>query len=262
MSTPHASSPSQKTTFLQGRVFELVVCALAFIAALIAMLQIPLTAHSDTNQVTVSMFTIFAIEGVAAALMLRHGVLKMLKDKSIENPFHRWLFFWLLPPTIFLMQLPWIFAGVYNADDVNTIGALAMLFFLPWLMIGLSFLAVGVFWAPLEMTARALYKTIITRGEEGPAQLAMGLYFLLWDAIIICGVLAASTDRVSYQAHSALLAALLGIPGDYTIKDETFLWVTRILLIIAIALPIITGRKKQDIAERPITKRDSIKDKN
>lgn len=244
---------------LKGRIFEFIICLVALVVAIIAMLQVPFTANPRGDSPTVAVFTIFIAEGVAAALMLRHGVLKMTKSKKEIGIFHRWLFIWLLPVAIFVVQLPWIFAGAFNDHDVNTIGAMAMLLFLPWIMIALGFLAMGIFWAPIEMTARGAYTSIKTKGKEGMGQLGMGLYFLLWVAIIICGILAASTDRVSYQAHSALLAALLGLPGDYTIKDETFLWVTRILLIIAIALPLIFGRKSDKNDPQAIVKRDSIK---
>lgn len=235
--------------FLQGRIFELVVCLIAFAASVMVMFQIPFTANASSSEVTPVMFTIFGIEALAGALLLRHGSLKTMQDKDVTNPFHRWFFFWLLIPAIFVVQIPWILAGVFNDDGMNTIGAFAMLFFLPWLMVGLGFLAL-MMWAPIEMTARALYKLIVTRGKDGRGQLAIGAYFLLWVVIVVCGVLAASTERVSYQAHSALLAALLGIPGDYTIKDPTFLWITRILLIIAIALPMIVDRKekKRDVS--------------
>lgn len=235
--------------FLQGRIFELVVCSIAFIVSVVAMFQIPLTANVNSDEVTRVMFTVFGIEALAGALLLRRGSLKTMQDKDVTNPFHRWFFFWLLIPAIFVVQIPWILAGVFNDDGMNMIGAFAMLFFLPWLMVGLGFLAL-MMWVPVEMTARALYKLIVTRGKDGGGQLVIGAYFLLWVVIVICGVLAASTERVSYQAHGALLAALLGIPGDYTIKDPTFLWITRILLIIAIALPMIVDRKekKRDVS--------------
>ncbi len=251
MSTP--SSP-KKTHFLQGRVFELIVCSIALIIAVVAMLQIPLTATSTSDHVTNVMFVIFAVQGVAAALVLRRGAIRTMQHKDNGNPFHRWFFFWLLLPAIFVIQLPWIFAGVFNADDVNTIGAIAMLLLLPWVMVGLGAIALMVFWAPFEMTVRALYKVIATRGKEGVAQLGSGLYFLLWVAIIIFGILGASTERVSYQAHNALLSALLGIPGDYTVKDGTFLWVTRILFVIAVILPFVVKRSDNDVSNLPAKK--------
>ena len=246
---------------LKGRLFEFIICLVALGIAIIAMLQVPFTTSPDGDAPTTAIFTIFIAEGLAAALMLRHGVLKMIKKKKEISIFHRWLFIWLLPLAIFVVQLPWIFAGAFNDHDVNTIGAMAMLLFLPWIMIALGFLAMGIFWAPIEMTARGAYTAIKTKGKEGMGQLGMGLYFLLWVTIIIFGVLAASTDRVSYQAHNALLAALLGLPGDYSIKDETFLWVTRILLIIAIATPFIAGKFSDKNDPQAVVKRDSIKNK-
>jgi len=233
---------TKSPSFLRGRVFEFVICIIALIAATVAMLQIPFSAQSDNDQVTTVMFTVFGIEALVAAILFRQRILKYMSVKEgVESP-RRLFFAWLLLPAIFVMQIPWIASGVFNDTDVNTIGASAMLFFLPWLMAGLGIVAVSVFWAPIELTARALYKVIKTHGKEGTGQLAMGAYLLLWVAIIIFGVLGASTERVSYQAHNALLSALLGIPGDYTIKDPTFLWVTRILFVIAIALPFIFQR--------------------
>lgn len=239
MTTAKITKP---TPFFKGRVFEFIICIIAFIAAAIAMLQIPLNAHSDNDQVTTVMFTIFGIEALVAAILFRQRILKYISVKEGVDPPRRFIFAWLLIPAIFVMQIPWIAAGVFNDADVNAIGASAMLFFLPWLMAGLGIVAVSVFWAPVELAARALCRVIKTRGKDGTGQLAMGAYLLLWVAIIIFGVLGASTERVSYQAHNALLSALIGIPGDYTVKDPTFLWVTRILFIIAVALPFIFQR--------------------
>lgn len=243
MTTAKNAKPS---SFLQGRTFEFVVCITALIAACVAMLQIPLNAQSDNDSVTVVMFTIFGIEALVAAIIFRQRVLRAISSKEGASASRPLFFAWLLLPAIFVIQIPWIVAGVFNDSDVNAIGAAAMLFFLPWLMAGLGVLAVSVFWAPFELTVRALYKLIKTGGKEGASQLGMGTYLLLWVAIIIFGVLGASTERVSYQAHNALLSALIGLPGDYTIKDPTFLWVTRILFVIAIALPFIFRRNQKN----------------
>lgn len=94
--------------FLQGRIFELVVCLIAFVASVVAMFQIPFTANVSSSEVTPVMFTIFGIEALAGALLLRHGSLKAMQDKDVTNPFHRWFFFWLLVPAIFVVQIPWI----------------------------------------------------------------------------------------------------------------------------------------------------------
>lgn len=238
--------------FLKGRVFDLVVSVLSLAVVLVLALQIPIGADSYDDQVGTLLFSVFGVVTAASILMIRRGMILAVKrpktDPHYGNPFYRWFFFWLLIPAIFLMLLPWILSGTFNADDVNTIGAMALILLLPWVMILLGFLAAAIVVYPIEMTIRSIIALIRTKGKEGFGGLVIGSYLLLVLAFIACGSLAASAILPGQAGHGALIAALFGLPGGYVVKDESFLWVTRVLGILMVVLPFIFHKisKKHD----------------
>lgn len=234
---------SPKLPFFKGRLYEFVLCLMAVAGILVLALQVPFTADSYDDRVSVLLFSVLGIVGAVSIIMIRRGFLLAIRrpksDPQYGNPFYRWFFFWLLIPAIFIVLLPWILAGAFNGDDMNTAGVIAMLLLLPWLMILLGVLAAAIVVYPIEITIRGLISLVRTRGKDGVGRLVIGGYLLIVLAFIACGSMAASAILPGQAGHGALVAALFGLPGGYTIKDETFLWVTRVLGIFMIILPFI-----------------------
>lgn len=254
--TPATST--EKLPFLKGRLFDLVLSVVSLTVILVVALQVPFTADGYDDRVTPMMFTIFGVIGVASAIMIRHGLLASLKrpekDPERGNMFYRWFFFWLFPVAVFVVLLPWIIAGVFNSDDMNTIGSMAMLLFIPWLMVGLGFLAAAIVWFPIELTIRSIIKFIRTRGKQGIGGMIVGCYLLLVVAFIAVGSMAASADLPGKAGHPALIAALFGLPGAYEVKSEFFLWIARALGIVMVGLPFVFYRIAKKHADSPIVK--------
>lgn len=252
------AAKSEKLPFLKGRLFELVLCIVSLTVILIAALQVPLTANGYDDRVTPMMFTIFITIGVASAVMIRHGFLASYKlpekDPERGNMFYRWFFFWLFPVAVFVILLPWVIAGVFNSDDINTFGALAMFLFIPWFMVGLGFIAAAIVWFPIELTIRSIAKFIGTRGKQGMGGMIVGCYLLLVAAFIAVGALAASPDLPGKAGFPALIAALFGLPGAYEVTSEFFLWVTRLLGIVMVVLPFIFYRISKKHADSSVVK--------
>lgn len=237
------NAQSKKLPFLKGRIFDLVISALSLGVVLVLALQVPLTADSYDDRVGTLLFSVFGVVGVASVLMIRRGMILAVKlpktDPQYGNPFYRWFFFWLLIPAIFITLLPWILSGAFNADDVTTIGAMALILLLPWVMILLGFLAAAIVVYPIEITIRSIVTLLRSRGKEGVGGVIIGSYLLIVLAFIACGSLAALAILPGQAGHGALVAALFGIPGGYVVKDETFLWITRVLGIVMVIVPFI-----------------------
>lgn len=259
-----------KLPFLKGRVYELVVCSLALVATVVVMLQLPFTIDGYDDRVTTAMFSLFAISCAVAVIMLRHEVIRFAKwnryietlshderkkiDTAPDAFFYRWLFTWLFPLASFLVILPWIIAGVFNSDDMNTIGSMVILFFAPWVMYLIGSLVAAFVVYPIETTIRGAIKLIATGGKEGLGQLSIGAYCLLVLGFIVSGSLAASSSLVGGSAQADLFAALLGLPGGYVVKDQTLLWVTRVLFVAMIVIPLVFKNAKKKHPESSVVR--------
>lgn len=241
--TRKAKTITKKLPFFKGRIYEFVLCVLALLGILILALQVPFNADSYDDRVSVLLFTVLGVVGVVSTLMIRRGFLLSVKrpktDPQYGNPFYRWFFFWLLIPAIFVVLLPWVLSGAFNADDMNTAGVIAMILLLPWVMVLLGFLAAAIVVYPVEITVRGVILFVRTKGKEGFGRVVIGAYLLLVLAFIACGSMAASAILPGQAGHGSLVAALFGLPGSYVVKDETFLWVTRVLGILMVILPFI-----------------------
>ncbi len=254
---------TEKLPFLKGRVYDLTLFVVSLIIVLVLAVQVPFSADSYDDRVGVLLFSVYGIVGVVSVLMIRRGMILALKrpktDPQHGNPFYRWFFFWLLIPAIFITLLPWIVSGAFNAEDVNTIGAMALVLLLPWVMILLGFSAAAIGVYPIEITIRSIGTLIRTKGKDGLGGIMIGGYLLLVLAFIICGSFAASAILPGQAGHGALVAALFGIPGGYIIKDEAFLWAARVIGIFVVILPFVfhtvtKNKKESRIAKEMNTK--------
>lgn len=219
-------------------LFEIIVSILALTAVLVALLQLPFGINSYDDRVTPVMFFAMGSLAFASGLILRHQYLRSVKKQG-ENAYWKGFFYWALPLAVYVLLVPWLIAGVLNADDVNTFGALGLSLLLVVIATLGGIIAVSVFWAPVEIAVRGLWRVIVTGGKDGRHQLIVGLYFMLCEAAIIVGSLSATTERVGQYGHAQLMQALLGLPGDYTIENPGVLWVTRLLFVLMIGLPIV-----------------------
>ncbi|HWT40928.1 MAG TPA: hypothetical protein VN081_06745 [Dongiaceae bacterium] len=222
-------------------LFEIIVSTITLIAVLIALLQLPFGINSYDSRVTPVMFFSMGALALASALVLRHQYLRGVKNQD-EDTYYKGFFYWALPLAVYALLVPWLIAGVLNAEDVNTFGALGLSLLLVSIAALGGIIALAVFWAPVEITARGLWRFTVTRGKDGQGQLVAGLYFMLCEAALIVGSLSATTERVGQYGHAQLVQALLGLPGDYTVENPGLLWVTRLLFILMIGLPFVYGQ--------------------
>lgn len=225
-------------------LFEIIVSAVTLIAIFVALLQLPFGIDAYDDRITPVMFFSMGLLALASGLIIRHQFLKSSKQPN-KDAFYKGFFTWALPAAVYVLLLPWVIAGVFNADDMNTFGVLGMFILLIVIATLGGIVAITIFWVPIEIAARGLWRVIVTRGKEGQGQLAIGLYFMICEAAIIVGYFSATTERVGQYGQAQLVQALLGLPGDYTIKDPALLWVTRGLLALMIGLPLLFGTLKK-----------------
>ncbi|MGH7218420.1 MAG: hypothetical protein ACREGE_03220 [Candidatus Microsaccharimonas sp.] len=248
------SGPVAPKSFIQGRVYDLVVCILAVAAVVGFGLTVPFGASDEVNRTTAFLFVAWGAIIVASALLTRHLYFATKHKKTnTPDPVGRVLFGWFLPVIMLVAMSPWILSGVFDADDMNKLGASALILFLGYGSIAAGIL-VAALWSPIEMTIRGLVSLVKSKGEKGAGLTIIGLYFMVVLAFIVVGINAASTQLVSYPAYSTLLLALFGLPGEYEVKNESLLWVTRILGIIMVVAPFIYGKLKQKYPTNRIIK--------
>jgi|GEM_PF-1795462 len=244
----------KKLPFLKGRVFELILCIVALGIMVAFMLQVPFSADGYDNRVTTALFGVSITMGLAVAILLRHDTLRLARyqrehdvkpgrmdpvSASPENAFfYRWLFIWFLPFATFLVIVPWIIAGVFEADDMSVVAITLIMFFMPWFMalLGVLFAAIVIY--PIEMTFRGLIRYVRSGGKQG-AQFYVGLYFMLILAIIVTGSMSFHATLPGKFAGAQIIPALLGVGDPRYITSEPLLWVTRVLVALAILIPVI-----------------------
>lgn len=224
---------------------EIIVSIVTLGAIVVMLFQLPLHAGAH-DRLTPILFAIFGILSVAIGIIARHQYLDTAapdtsKTKQKQITFYKSLPYWALPLVVFILFVPWVFAGTFNDIGMNIFGWMGILLLLTFMCVPSGILALMVGWVPLEITGRSIGKLVTTRGKEGAHQLASGLYFMLCQAAVIVGFFAATTERSGLPAERALVQVLLGQPGDYTIKDPQLLWVARLLFVLMIILPLLYG---------------------
>ncbi len=221
-------------------ILEIVVSLFSLVVVIALFLQVPLGNNEgfSSQLVTTYTFAAMGVLAVAIGVIMRHEYLQAVA-RPHDKVFYGGFFYWALPLAVFLIAMPWVLSGTYNGSDMGTLGSVGMMsvLVLAGTLGGLLVVAIG--WAPFEVTARGIGKLFTTRGKDGYFQLTLGLYCLICLAAIVFGFFSATTVKVGIQGEGQLISALLGLPGDYTLKNPALLNVTRLLFILMIALPFI-----------------------
>ena len=187
-----------------------------------------------------------------AALMIRTGFVRNAADNLIsedktDHPFKGWRFTLFTPLLGVIILLPAILAGVFNDDDINTVGVFFLMLLMSCMAFLLSALVAAFIIAPIELLIRGVVALI--KGDRSKVHYVLiGTFIAGLTAFIVLGSMSVAAE-LPYPAGSfQVLLALFGIPGGYEVTNETLLWVTRGILAAIIGFWIImslTGKKEQ-----------------
>lgn len=148
--------------------------------------------------------------------------------------------FWLMAWLAILVTLTlnvWITAVSPSFGGLDGLG----IAFIALLMVVLSCVSWLFLVIPVQLTAASLWLLLTGRGAGALGGLVLGLGLLSGGGAIISGSLAVRTTGSGGQDQNAaaIIAALLGIEGDYYIESDVLLWAARILILMMTALALL-----------------------
>lgn len=213
-------------------MFDVSLFVAAPAVTLVVFLFVPLDGSKGVIDVVVAFFAAMAIVALAALTGVRY-------EHASRGKGQRWLFIWFVPLAVVLVMIPWLSSPAFSLPELGGVfGAVPLFATLAYGAALAGLLAAALVLVPVELFIRGVVSLFRTRARSGCGRLIVGLYGFVLIGFISCGVIAASSDiRVSVDGQ--LLAALLGLPGDYTIKDDRALVAARVLGVVLVLAPIV-----------------------
>lgn len=228
-----------------SRVFDASLSAVSFAVSLAFFLSVPLEGTPDAISVTVAFFGALTSVALSVVAAVRY-------EYAHRGRNTRWHFIWILPVATVVIMVPWLLSPAFPLSELGGILGAFPLFTLLAYAAGLAGLIIAAFvLVPVELFARGTLELVRSRGRAGYGKLVVALYGFLLIAFIAVGVAAASSG-IRVNVDGQLLAALLGLPGDYTIKDDRALVVARVLGAAVVAAPIIYGMTRRRYADNVV----------
>lgn len=142
--------------------------------------------------------------------------------------------------------LVWLFAAIAVAVGVTLtvldpgFGALDWLgvLFVSLLGVALSCLSWIFLWVPLKIVAGSVLSAL--RRERTPVgDLLLPVILFSGGVAVVAGATSVDTYSSGEQQQAAIIAALLGRPGEYSVNSETLLMVARIAIVTLIVAGVV-----------------------
>lgn len=228
-----------------SRVFDASLFGVSLAVSLAFFLFAPLDGTPGTISVTAAFFGALTSVALAVVAALRYEFAHRGRNT-------RWLFIWILPVATVLIMIPWLLSPAFPLPELGGILGAFPLFTLLAYAAGLAGLIIAAFvLVPVELFVRGVIELVRSRGRAGYGKLVVALCGFLLIAFIAVGVAAASSG-IRVNVDGQLLAALLGLPGDYTIKDDRALVVARVLGAAVVVTPIVYGMTRRRFADNVV----------
>ncbi|MBD5784972.1 hypothetical protein IF650_02145 [Cellulosimicrobium terreum] len=237
------------------RVAEVVLVLLQLVAVVLLMLRLP--AQPAPDDLTA------AIYGVMVSLGLQVMVSVRLLWILVMGPGSRRVrrkvparvgFVTAASPVLTLLVLvPWIVSGIFDGGE----GASAwLLFLLLVLAAGFGLLATAVVLAPVEMAVRGVVAVVRGSGDRGRRAdgwaLLRGAAWLGALGLFVVGVgLAVDQPGPGRGSWGVVVLAVVGLPGDYTVRYPVLLWAGRAVLLALVVSVVVPWARKRVARARP-----------
>lgn len=234
---------ARKASIRRLRITEGITTALLVIG--LVYVQSCFTAAAGPgapNEALFNMYMVYwGIYLVYIAFMIRTAVVRMnhdytqVSDDKTDSLFRGLRLTWFAPLIALLILIPSFMSGVFLDSEMTTGAMIGFSFFaLVIATIGAPLVAAFVI-APIELLLRGII-AIVRRDTSRMHYAVVGLSIAGLTAFIAFGT-AAVSPALPYPAGSVqVVLALLGIPGDYDVKSEVFLWVTRAIVLFYVLL--------------------------
>ncbi|WP_433607438.1 hypothetical protein [Prescottella agglutinans] len=215
-----------------SRLFDAILFCVSLAVTLVLFLFVPLDGTQGLIDATVAFFGAMASVAGAALVAVRY-------EYANRDRRPRWLFIWILPVATVLVMVPWLLSPAFSLPEIGgALGAVPLFTMLAYGAALAGLIITMLVLVPVELFIRGVVKLVTTRGKGGYGRLIVGLYGFVLIGFISLGVKAASSD-IRVNVDGQLLAALLGLPGDYTVKDDHALVAARVLGVVLVLSPIL-----------------------
>lgn len=228
------------------RVAEVVATALVLGTVVLVLGRLG-PDESASSEVTSALSAIMVVLGLQWAVIARVGLQVYLtaSDRRLQRtpPYRVWVVTPFSPVLVLLAVLPWVLGGSFGPGH-SVVGSLWLLFLLFVLAAGLGLLAVPAVLAPLELLARGAGRLLRGTDEstrrEGAGYVRGALYLGAITVFVLVVAGAVDLGGSGRAAWSSVVLALLGLPGDYDVRNPALLWAGRAMLLALLARLVTT----------------------
>ncbi len=170
------------------------------------------------------------------------------------------VFLFLAVPVTVLVGFWWIGPGLAD-EESGPIESLFLWALISYASLLLSFLLAIFVAIPLELVGRGLWDFVGGRVGNGIGLISVAMFIFQVPLIGVVGAMAVDVHTVARPAQYAVLMALFGFRGEYTVINPSMLSLARVLFGIFIAsLFVIVGLAQQkDEEEKGIVEKSDTK---
>jgi hypothetical protein len=240
----------RRVVSIQGPVIGLVLAGIAFATLLLWAL-----APSDNDGAS-QFVGFFGVPMVVTSIIIQIiAHLWVHRHEKVRFTFLWWPLL-VMPLALLAAGVPAILADPDYFEASTVGGALAALGGFVFLMVlGFGFGALLWFFVVMPLSQIVVVIGRMLRGERAAHGLILPGILLVLAAIILLGTGAVDLSEAGPGrfAWPAIVAALLGLPGEYRVQSELALWIVRVLVLGVILAFILTWRyAKKAAAEESV----------
>lgn len=241
--------PRQRLAY---RIIDALLAVSGIIVSIVVLYGLPYGTlyYGNRSEADIGGFiTLMIIVGVQTWLALSVLTLWPPNSHVVKKPASRpfWYQLSLISVgVIWMMALVWALIHL-ESEGPWLIGLLAV----P-LMLALGLLFGALAWlfvtVPLNMLLRGVYAFIARRDVNAIPIVVLACMLISMGALIVVMPMAVDTARSGQAAYPAMIAAMAGLPGDYTVQNASILVIGRIAATVAalmiLAWLLIPGVRK------------------
>jgi hypothetical protein len=191
-------------------------------------------------------WAILAVQTLLGACAVRYGFRRHTEGFTGRFP----VLLFLAPLVSTVLGIWWIVPAL-TEPEVPPVMAVVL-----WALISVTAALFSILVAffivlPLELLGRALIAATQQKGKQAMWMVPVAFYILVVPAMSIAGAVALEDLPGPPRGSYAAFAALLGVEGNYTVRNEGALWVTRILFLVLVVPLLGAARIRRDRQRDP-----------
>lgn len=189
-------------------------------------------------------WAILAAQTVLGACAVRYGF-----HRHQENVTGRFPVLLFLAPLVSTVLGIWWIVPALTEPEVPPVMAVVLWALISFAAALFSVLVAFFILLPLELLGRAAIAATQRKSKQALWMVPLAFYILLVPAMSIAGAIALEDLPGPPRGSYAAFAALLGVEGNYSVRNEGALWVTRILFLVLVT-PLLGAARIQRDARR------------